>query len=266
MKDYMLENQNILEKWENAFNKNGGDSNSFSYDGIMFRGKISYNNYCQGRYYHEKGNNENELWENSNLKILYLTKDQNTKDGNAWDDREITYHKPWSNFEDYELWCQYQFHRNIVRTLYGLVSTTPEKLMTYEDIDDSEALKLSDEYPFAKINCKKEAGGASCPTSILVESMEMYSSFLEEQIKNLNANIIICCGNQNDDNEILNFLCKHGYNFKWNVSSVWYDEEKNVIAIDAYHLSHRCSNKSYYDDVVGGYYNFLKNHPDFIKS
>ena len=268
MKDYVKTNQEILNEWQEEFIKDGGNQDLFCFDGIMFRGEAERD--AANNWVHKEGVNDNTLWANAPVRILYLTKDQNTtEDAGAWDIRQESYHNPNSEYKDYILWCKYAFHRKLVRSLYGLIKTKPETFIQYEDIDDSEALKYSDEYPYARINCKKEAGGSNCPNNILKESMEKYSSLLTRQISNLEADIFICCGNQNDNNEILNFLNSHGYNFEWTDKDsydVHYDSKKNIIAIDTYHLSSRHGNIAHYNDIVFTYYEFLKKHPDLKKT
>lgn len=268
MKDYVKTNQEILNEWQDEFIKNGGDSNYFCFDGIMFRGDAERDS---ANWAHKEGGNENSLWKNAPLRILFLTKDQNTdRDSGAWDLRKESYHNPKSEYKDYILWLQLKFHRTLVRSLYGLIKTTPEAFVQYDDIDDSEALKYSDEYPYARINCKKKAGGPSCLNSVLIDAMNKDSSFLAKQIANLEADIFICCGNQNDNNEILNFLNLHGYNFEWTDKDsydVHYDSNKNAIAIDTYHFSYpQITDIAHYNDIVYTYYEFLKKYPDFIKS
>ncbi|MCI1786346.1 MAG: hypothetical protein LKI59_09480 [Bacteroidales bacterium] len=273
MKDYMKINQDILNAWQKDFTDNGGEDCHFSNDGIMFRGEL-YTEEIEGQlqWKHKIGNNENELWENAKPRILYLTKDQNAKNGSAWDDRATSFRQPDSKKEDNKIWGKYRFHQNLVNTLYGLVNTTPDKFVEFEDIDQEEALKLSDSYPFARINCKKEAGGSNCSNDILTNDMENHSSYLEKQILNLEADILICCGHQNDENVILDFLNNHGYDFKWDegdkgADDIYYDSAKNAIAIDVFHPSYYSkSEKFYYEDIVKTYYNFLKGHPKFIES
>ena len=36
-KNYMAENQRILDEWQKAFEKNGGNADNFSWDGILFK-------------------------------------------------------------------------------------------------------------------------------------------------------------------------------------------------------------------------------------
>ena len=129
---------------------------------------------------------------------------------------------------------------------------------------------MSDEYPFARINCKKEVGGPSCPDNVLEKVINDYSCYLKQQILNLDSDIFVCCGNNNKENLILNFLNKIGYKFEYlndESYSIYYDKEKNKIAIDLYHLSYYYySREAMYNDAIKTYFAFLKSHPHFIKS
>ena len=268
-KDFMSENQRILEKWQQAFEKAGGSANKFSWDGIMFKGAI-YEEDGTNNWLHKEGGNENQLWANAPLRILYLTKDQNTKGGPCWDTREESYYKTNSELETQTLDTQYKFNKMLVYTLYGLAKTTPDQMMKY-DFSNPEALEFIDKFPFARINCKKEGGQDTCPNNILSAAMSKYEMYLEEQIKNIDADIFVCCGysESSQGNIILNFLNEHGYNFEGpnKNASIFYDRKQNKIAINSYHLSYRSySDEDMYDDIVSTYYEFLKKYPDFYKS
>ncbi len=269
-KDFMGENQRILEKWQQEFEKAGGSADQFSWDGIMFKGAIYKDG--ENKWGHSEGRNENQLWADAPLRILYLTKDQNTKGGPCWDTREESYRKTNSELETNTLDTQYKFNRMLVYTLYGLARTTPTQMMGYKDFSNSEALEYIDKFPFARINCKKEGGESSCPDNILIDAMDQYGTYLEEQIKNIDADIFVCCGSSYQGNIILDFLNQHGYNFEGPVDDdaaydIYYDRKQNKIAIDSYHLSLRnYSQEKMYDEIVYTYHEFLKKYPEFYKS
>ena len=268
-KNYVEENEKILADWKQEY-KNRGKNINFVPDGIMFRGDFAQ---CDnGIWYRKKSGKENQLWSECPLRILYLTKDQNAGDvhDDYWDCRGGSLHKPYSNKEDYILNRKTAFNENLAKSLYGLVTTKPNKFVEFKNIEEKEVVKVCDEYPFAQINCKKEAGGSTCPYPILIEAIKEYGPFLKQQILNLDADIFVCCGEQkNGFNPSLNFLNEIGYNFKYtndNSYAIHYDEQKNKIAICAYHLGHRYSRQAMYEDIVKTYYVFLQEHRDFIKS
>ena len=270
MKNYVEENQRILVNWEQEY-KNRGNVINFCPDGIMFRGSIEKDK-AGKNWRHLENGKENDFWANCPLRILFLTKDQNggMDHEDYWDPRGDAYHKPGSRIEDYVLDKRTAFNTNIVNILYGLVKTTPDTFIEYDKIDEKDAVKVSDEYPFARINCKKEVGGPSCPDNVFIKAIDDYSCYLKQQILNLDSDIFVCCGNYNKKNLILNFLNKIGYKFEYlndESYSIYYDKEKNKIAIDLYHLSYNYySREAMYNDAIKTYFAFLKSHPNFIKS
>ena len=269
-----MSNNKVVGEWEKSFIKNGGNPDYFAYDGLMFRGKLIEEKSSDGESrlrISQDVKQENKLWNETPLRVLYVLKDQNAAGKEAWDVRGECYHKPDTAEEDYVPWRKYAFHRNILSTIYGFFKTTPSSYIPYEEIDYSEALRISDKEPYARVNCKKKAGSASISDSILKWSIDGYSKLLKAQILNLDADIIVCCGynDSTDKNMILDFVKDEvypnlggGYN-----NGVFFDKTNNKITIDAYHLSSRHSGSDYYEDViVKSYFAFIKEHPEFIKS
>lgn len=265
-KDFVKENQKILEAWEQEYEKRGKNI-CFSPDGIMYRGAFDNKD---GYWVRESGN-ENELWSKCAVRILYLTKDQNAGEDHDknWDCRASTFHRRFSKKEDYALYDVTAFNTNFSKSLYGLATTTPDKMVEFKDIDEKEVVKVCDEYPFAQINCKKEAGGAKCTDAVLSTAISEYSSFLKEQILNLDADVFVCCGGRRGS-IMVNFLKDIGYEFeRYNDCGnyvLYYDNKNSKIAICAYHLGFFAYGRdAMYEDIVKAYYKFLQKHPDFIK-
>lgn len=75
MKDFLGENEAILNDWQQS-NKGYSEYN-FAEDGIMNKGNIVPG---EGYVTREPSGNkaENTLWATADLRILFLTKDQNT--------------------------------------------------------------------------------------------------------------------------------------------------------------------------------------------
>ena len=83
MKDYVAENKRILNEWRKSNEKNG--ETNFADDGIMYRGKIEGFDYGTERF--SDKDQENKMWNEAPLRILFLTKDQNAGEYDAWDVR-----------------------------------------------------------------------------------------------------------------------------------------------------------------------------------
>ena len=103
--------------------------------------------------------------------------------------------------------------------------------------------------------------------SVLKESIDKYYDHLKEQILNIDADILVCCGHQKDDNLILNTI-KDIYKDEFEYvpcvegkgTGMHYNKSRNKLAIDAYHLAFfgKGGLESRYNETVGMYYEFLK--------
>lgn len=283
MKDYVAENERILNEWRNQYVKDNKSSypnypnlyEYFSLDGIMFKGEFQgeykYNEEgkCRFRWIRIPNGNENNLWANEPIRVLFLTKDQNTGDDVAWDVRSESFRYADEKFRPADMWLdtyKTTFFRNLVCSLYSIGNTTIEKPAL--DFTNKEALEYADKHIFARINCKKEVGGATCSNSNLRTAIRD-NDFLKQQIDNLDADIFLCCGYSQSIEKtgslILNFLNDNGYNFEQEIDEwIYYDEEKNKIAINSWHLSD--FRRFNYSEIALKYHEFLKNHPTFIES
>ena len=275
MKDYVAENERILNEWRNHLNQ----YEYFAPDGIMYKGEFrgAYKYYENGEYkfrwMHIPSGRENILWTNAPLRVLFLTKDQNTSGDTAWDVRSETYWAVDENVTPEERGIDKSFfNSNLVYILYGILNTTADKQVGYNDFTDNEALSFADEQIFARINCKKEVGGGKCENYDLQKAIDRDLKLLKEQILNLDADIFVCCGHQNENNIILNTVCdiyKDEFEYvncvEGKGTGMHYNAKRNKLAIDAYHLAYsipKCKGsdalEDRYNEIVGMYYEFLK--------
>lgn len=256
MKDFVLENEKILDEWKKS-NESHGEFN-FAPDGIMYRGDICDYGTWKERNPSEFNKKENISWTDAPLRILFLTKDQNAGAEEAWDVRgEI------GNLS-------VLFHRNLMYLLYGLIMTKCGVKADY-NFTNEEALNVYNTYPFARINAKKEAGCSSVSNDTLRYYLERDHQFLKKQILNLSPDIIVCCGYsknvEDSGNLLLNFLNNHcGLHLERQDENNWlyYDESQNIVAIDNFHLSY-CgySSEDMYSGAIGAYSDFVNAHPTF---
>ena len=72
--------------------------------------------------------------------------------------------------------------------------------------------------------------------------------------------VIVCCGNRNNRNVIIDFLNNYYYCFELTEkgSSIHYDKTFGVAAIDFYHFAARKGDEVIYNDVVVRFMEFLK--------
>lgn len=275
MKDYVAENERILNKWRSQLNQ----YENFAPDGIMYKGEFrgAYKYYENDKYKFRwvriPSGRENILWTDAPLRVLFLTKDQNTSGDTAWDVRSETYWAADENITPKERRIdKSRFNSNLVFILYGILNTTADQMIGYNDFEDKDALSFSDNQIFARINCKKEVGDGKCENYDLQKAIDRDLKLLKEQILNLDADIFVCCGYSESieptGSHILNFLNEIGYNFEQDSKEetgewIYYDKKNNKVAINSYHLSYSGFD---YNGLITAYSKFLKNHPDFMNS
>lgn len=272
MKDYYRINEFILQEWEEEFKSNYKDEKNapdFCKDGLMNTGDFADNNQCQFDEYWPKGwvrlasGQESKLWAETPLRILYLTKDLNGgEDGSGWDVRYESLYK--AGIDD-EVLRKDSLFKLLAYTLYGLSQSDINVPISYENIENTpqeEILKIVNATPFARINVKKEVGLSTVGDEALVNSMEKYKKYLLRQITSLDPDLIVCCGNRDNKNVILEFLNKYYYSFKPTSegSPIHYDKGLGVVAIDSYHFAAHIKHENMYNDVVMRFFEFLKNN------
>ena len=268
--DFVGENQRILDEWE-KYNCQHEEKPNFAPDGIMYRGAWDQYHTEDGHIiserYEDENNKENELWANAPIRYLFITKDQNAWGGDAWDVRGETARYEY-NSESIPL----RFYRNFLYLLYGLSHTSNNVMCGYNDFTNAQAIETFDSVSVARINVKKQAGTKSISNAVLARYMDRDKDFIVRQVKNLDADVIICCGYSDSvdksGNQILNFLNDNLYNFKKVIDDwIYYDEDKNKVAINAWHLSYLgVKEKDFFEGMISAYHEFLKGHQKFLES
>ena len=295
MKDYVAKNERILNEWCEKFVEDKKQDKEykgyniekyFAKDGIMnFGDRFTMDE--NGTIWREASGEENTKWNECPVRVLFLTKDENTDGNKAWDVRKETFYAkryglpPQNNTISGSF-----FYQNEVCLLYGLLNTTPGKMVLFNDDDFTweNALRFSDCNIFARINCKKEVGYSTISNNDLQEAIDKYYDYLKKQILTLDADILVCCGSQKGNNVILNTVMEiydKEYNEKFEYygcidgkgTGMHYNFQRNKLAIDAYHLAYSYNGglEARYNETVGMYYEFLKylkktNNIDFSAS
>lgn len=275
MEDYVGKNQRILDEWRAKFiqdkqtDKDYYDwtqedlSTLFAEDGIMNKGKM----YKKDDIIWRESGNENEMWSKAPIRILFLTKDENADI--AWDVRSETFYAKGLELPitDYQVSSSF-FYQNEVCLLYGLLKSNLENgYQEFNDFTWEDALRFSDEQIFARINLKKEIGGGKLDNKDLQEAINKYFDYIKKQIVLLDADVFICCGSQSDNNILLNTLYDiYKDEFKYvdygtgKGTAAHYNEKRNKLAIDAYHLAYGRNGGlgARYVEIVGAYFDFIK--------
>lgn len=275
MEDYVGKNQRILDEWRAKFiqdkqtDKDYDDwtqedlSTLFAEDGIMNKGKM----YKKDDIIWRESGNENETWSKAPIRILFLTKDENADI--AWDVKSETFYAKGLELPitDYQVSSSF-FYQNEVCLLYGLLKSNLENgYQEFNDFTWEDALRFSDEQIFARINLKKEIGGGKLDNKDLQEAINKYFDYIKKQIVLLDADVFICCGSQSDNNILLNTLYDiYKDEFKYvdygtgKGTAAHYNEKRNKLAIDAYHLAYGRNGGlgARYAEIVGAYFDFIK--------
>lgn len=275
MKDYVEKNERVLEEWCKKFVEDKKEDEAykgykvedyFAKDGIMNIGNKFYID-KNGVVWRKASGKENIKWNECPLRVLFLTKDENTDGNEAWDVRQETFYAKRYGLPPHNKTISGSFfYQNEACILYGLLNTKPDNMIVYDDFSWEEALRLSDKNIFARINCKKEVGYLTISNKDLKESINRYFYNLKKQIQNIDADILVCCGSQNGVNLILNTvydIYKDEFEYvncvEGEGTGIHYNAKRNKLAIDAYHMAYfKGGLKARYNEIVGNYYEFLK--------
>lgn len=241
----------LFKRWilESNKNKDGGKL-EFVKDGLLFKGRIEYENGFWTRYPGDESNN----WHNSKVRILVLTKDLN---GDPWDIRSETGRK--NNCEKGYIKINTRFYKNYMNLCSGIFELlNNNKLYTFKDIGlNQKSRKTFEHMPLVRMNCKKQAGTSSISNSKLKKYLDKYKSFIIEQLDIYDANIILCCGGSSI---IKNFVAKE-YIKDLELINYWiyYSRSTKKIIIDSYHFSYIYSHEQFYKDLMNSLNDALKN-------
>ena len=129
----------------------------------------------RGKFKKDGINNE-EMYENQNLKVLFLAKEPNDPDQNEGDFR-----KWWSNE------VKYAFSHRICEWAFGVLNNFPPlKDLTY---DNEERLKVISSVAF--MNLKKIGGQANANHDVIAETISKERHFILEEVSIIEPDIII---------------------------------------------------------------------------
>ena len=184
--------------------------------GLQFRGDYFLTEASDGVcYWDRKEGNEEMLWNESSKRVLILTKDLN-EPGDTWDIRiESCGRKAVLADKKNAPQIQYLnvgFYRKLKRWVYGIFKSTNEfDIPTFDYVyrNSEELAKFYEQVPLVRINCKMKSGVSTISNRELSSYINRDKDVLIEQIKIYQPNVIVCCGNQNCVNIILNHFSKN---------------------------------------------------------
>ena len=250
-------------------------------DGIIHRGLF-------GEYSRSRGNSVSN-WRQSSRRYLFITKELYFEQKDWLDIRQDGIGNKEENWdcvnkflngervEDKEIESfidrSRKFYPNYINLLYGLEQSIISKGVypKYKDwsrTKDAFLFFLKDS-ALARINCSKviapESVGTRTTQSRLKEIIDKNLVVLKRQIRYLDPDIIVCCGNQGGSNliktELVDKVYKDSEEFE---RGIYYTSQSRKIIIDSYHLSYpSLSPQDFYEDIVKHFARFIRKHPDF---
>jgi hypothetical protein len=227
------------------------EQEKFCFDGLCRNGEITSDGYnaCIG--------NEEELWNSSKRKIVFLMKDTNGNNDSDYRDW------PWRKIN-------YTFFANIFRWLEGLSKVTKDYLPSWDNGGYTpDYCKVVMTYPLAIVNCKKISGGSRVYNNTVWNYAVRDQRFLRKQIRDILApNIIVCGGGSGTMLRIAKELIYPEYQdtFIEFSPTVHYSQKANVLLLDSYHPSAPISDDIKIYGLIEELHNFLKEtEPDFMK-
>ncbi len=177
----------LFDEWQRR-SLRCGDGGEIAYDGLLYRGAFAYDS----GYWSRLPGNEAAGWQHAPQRILILTKDLN--DTEAWDIRVETGRQNHSGAD--HILITAPFYKNLMRWVYGILHTSPGiPFPAFDAINRQDLYQpFYDHAPIARVNCKKQPGGASLPNPTLRAFLTRYRDLLARQINAYDAHIILCCG------------------------------------------------------------------------
>lgn len=180
----------LFEKWIKASEKSENDEKRdtnnqiiFTYDGLMYKPDSSID--------------VEEDWEKEKIRVMFLLKDQpsnDTNDARAWlkDLPEDKEHNKKQKDKNRNL--RSKFIRNVANLFYGIYHSRVGNVVSFDSLNHEEVKSTFLTKPFAFVECKKQGGTTSIsdPKLKYYLNHKDYKPLLEEEIRILNPNVIVC--------------------------------------------------------------------------
>ena len=164
---YHKKEEELFARWGERARKLR-DSEDITRDGLLYRGQLWFDGYCQ---VHKKANEE-QLWDDADMRMLVLTKELYDEDG--WDIRAESGRVP-----SPRLTCRtaYRFFPNLELWVYGLMNIPDRKVIPFGKADNETRLQgFYENAPIARVNCKKQPDNKAASNAVLQKYMDARSS------------------------------------------------------------------------------------------
>lgn len=191
------------------------------------------------------------LWINSQRRVLFLLKDSNNNPGEDY--------KDWHWGEKKET-----FGNVLSSWLYALKTVDQHNLPLDSDFPTRQT--IFSRYPFAIVNVKKLSGTSKADWCEIWNAAQRDRKYLIRQIREiLKPNIIVCCGSNDSKNECRKILTIAKEIIYWDLKDKFveengychYNKEHDILLIDSYHPSYPCKRIQMIDNMTKAVQNFM---------
>ena len=246
--------ESLFKKWEEILEKNcqsAFQKDLFCYDGLHNTGVP-----VQSDGHHwviEPDYQEEQMWNESHLKCVFITKEHNLQGDNEGVDIRTE-----TGIDNCTGRLYYRFYARYLYLLYGILHIDVER-HTIPSLEEAKehCLDYFRVAPVVRINFKKIAGGSSCSERSLrdYQSTAKDVPLLKEQLSIYQPNIIISCSGSKNDNYMWDTIC--GLFPKAipvkpessSVPSILYSIEDKLLLVKTWHPSARIKYSKYYQLV-----------------
>lgn len=228
-----LENE-LFEEWAEYLHVSIDEE--FVHDGLLFHDGLIYDS--QNWVRTQSGNNSDN-WKNSARRLLIITRDQPSDDGNIWDVRgETPIHDDGHSIKKLPIF------KCLIPWGYASLLFDNETNGVCPD-DDISRIGFWMTAPIARINCGKLSGkrvkDGGCNREKVVEYLNNGKDFILRQLKLYDSNIIMCCtGYDTKSNPVIDFIKERYVEDLRKIDNyVWYSDKYRKIIIDSYHFANQ---------------------------
>ncbi len=226
----------LFQEWSNALEVT---MDEFVSDGLLFHDGLIFDG---ANWVRTCSGNNTEIWINSSRRLLIITRDQPSDDGNVWDVRGETPYSP----DGYSL-KKIPMLKCLIPWAYAslLYDNETQGMCPKDEISKIGFWMTA---PIARINCGKVAGNrvkdGGCPRKKVIGYLKESKTFILKQLKIYDANIILCCsGYDTQSNPIIDFIKSNYLQDLAKINNyIWFSVAQKKIIIDSYHFSNRYIN------------------------
>lgn len=254
----MKELENLFDKWSQKIKENG-DGEYFTKDGILRK-----NNLTEAQL--------EQNWFSSEKRVLFLLKDQNqigwkgNEDIRDWlkdtpNDKDSAKKQKDSNRN-----LEPTFMKNMAYLLWGLSKCNKECDWWYDEVSKhlDEVKDFFNTQPFALVECKKQPGDGSLDDGVLKKHLDKYGDLLDNEIKILKPNIIVCTSQYIYDFVVRTYPQNDELVKLENHDSLRIHPQTKTLIFCSYHPSTFGKAKDFvYEGVMYHYREFLKSKYSF---